>query len=348
MVRFGIIGTGGVAGGGARDFGENPEAELIAVADPSRERRAAFGERFGVPHVLASADELLGMDAVDAVYVAVPNYLHVPLAAQALEAGKHVILEKPLALSRADAEPLVEAARGAGTHFMLGMNQRFTAQVQRARQLVAQGRIGRAYHCKTYWRRRAGIPGIGSWFTRRELSGGGGLLDIGVHMLDNALFLLDNFRPRSVSGATYTEFGNRGLGEGDWGMSERARGQFDVDDFATAVIKLDGGATVLLEVAWAMHLDRSNDMNVELYGTEGAIDTYGQRLCRQAADGYHVIQSPDAGELTYPHASRMHHFVNVILGREEPCVTLDQVLSVQRVLDAIYRSAATGREVILE
>ena len=126
MVRFGIIGAGGVAGGAARDFGENPEAELIAVADPSGERRTAFGERFGVPNVLESADDLLALDAVDAVYIAVPNYLHVPLTVQALHAGKHVILEKPLALSRADAEPLVEAARGVGTHFMLGMNQRFT------------------------------------------------------------------------------------------------------------------------------------------------------------------------------------------------------------------------------
>jgi predicted dehydrogenase len=348
MVRFGIIGTGGVAAGGATDLAANPDAELIAVADPSRERVTAFADRFGVSTVLESAEQLVALDAVDAVYIAVPNYLHAAISTMALQAGKHVLQEKPLALSLADAAPLAAAARQSGKHFMLGMNQRFAPPVQRARQLVEQGRIGRPYHCKAYWRRRTGIPGIGSWFTRKELSGGGGLLDIGVHMLDNALYLLDNFRPRSVSGATYTEFGNRGLGEGGWGMSARAGEQFDVDDFATAVIKLDGGATVLIEAAWAMHLDRTNDMNVELYGTEGAIDTYGERLYRQEADGYHVIQVPDAGELTYPHASRMHHFVNVILGREEPCVTLDQVLSVQRVLDAIYRSAATGREVVIQ
>jgi predicted dehydrogenase len=308
----------------------------------------AFADRFGVSTVLESAEQLVALDAVDAVYIAVPNYLHAAISTMALQAGKHVLQEKPLALSLADAAPLAAAARQSGKHFMLGMNQRFAPPVQRARQLVEQGRIGRPYHCKAYWRRRTGIPGIGSWFTRKELSGGGGLLDIGVHMLDNALYLLDNFRPRSVSGATYTEFGNRGLGEGGWGMSARAGEQFDVDDFATAVIKLDGGATVLVEAAWAMHLDRTNDMNVELYGTEGAIDTYGERLSRQADDGYHIIESPDVGELTYPHASRMHHFVNVILGREEPCVTLDQVLSVQRVLDAIYRSAASGREVVIQ
>ncbi len=352
MVRFGIIGTGGVAGGGARDFGENPEAELVAVADPSRERRTAFGERFGVPHVLESADQLLDLDAVDAVYVAVPNYLHVPLTVQALRAGKHVILEKPLALSRADAEPLVEAARSAGAHragahFMLGMNQRFTPQVQRARGLVAQGRIGRAYHCKTYWRRRAGIPGIGSWFTRKSLSGGGGLLDIGVHMLDNALYILDNFDVHSVTGATYGEFGPSGAGEGGYGLSERTEAAFDVDDFATAMIKLAGGATVLIDAVWAMHNERRSEMNIELYGSEGAIDTYGDKLFRQQGSEYHAIEGPDAGPLIYPHTSRFHHFVNVILGREEPCVTLEQALAVQSVIDAIYASAANGKEVLL-
>ncbi len=347
MVRFGIIGTGGVAGGGARDFVENPDAELIAVADPSRERVTAFAERFGAPIVLESAEQLLAVDTVDAVYIAVPNYLHVPLAVHALEAGKHVILEKPLALSRADAGPLVEAAHAAGTHFMLGMNQRFTPQVQRARQLVAQGRIGRAYHCKTYWRRRAGIPGIGSWFTRRELSGGGGLLDIGVHMLDNALHILDDFKVHSVSGATYGEFGPIGAGDGGWGQSERSGSAFDVDDFATAMIKLAGGATVLIDAVWAMHHEHRNEMNVELYGTEGAIDTYGEKLFRQHGSEYHAIEGPDTGPLTYPHTSRFHHFVNVILGREEPCVSLDQALAVQRVIDAVYASAATGREVLL-
>lgn len=317
------------------------------MADPSGERRAAFGERFGVPNVLESADELLAMDAVDAVYIAVPNYLHVPLAAQALNAGKHVILEKPLALSRTDAEPLVEAARGSGRHFMLGMNQRFTPQVQRARGMVAQGRIGRAYHCKTYWRRRAGIPGIGSWFTRKELSGGGGLLDIGVHMLDNALYILDNFDVHSVTGATYREFGPAGAGEGGYGLSERTEAAFDVDDFATAMIKLGGGATVLIDAGWAMHNEHRSEMNIELYGSQGAIDTYGNKLFRQHGSEYHAIENPDAGPLAYPHTSRFHHFVNVILGREEPCVTLEQALAVQNVIDAIYASAASGREVLV-
>ena len=228
------------------------------------------------------------------------------------------------------------------------MNQRFEAPVQRARQMVEAGNIGHVYHCKAYWRRRSGIPRIGSWFTRKELSGGGALLDIGVHMLDNAFYLLNNFRPRSVSGATYNEFGRRSLGESNWGISERPDREFDVDDFATALIKLEGGITVLLEAAWAMHLDRSSNMNIELHGTDGALNTYEQQLCRQENDGYHIVELSDIDELNYPHTSRMHHFVNVILEREKVCVTLNQVLTVQRVIDAIYRSAMTSQEVIFD
>lgn len=350
MVRIGVIGAGGIALGSCRGFVEHPEAEIVAVAEPHRQRAAEFALRYDtVTQVVDEPERLLAIDEIDAVYVATPNHLHAPLSAMALQAGKHVLQEKPLALSMEDAAPLAAAARAADTHFMLGMNQRFAPPVQRARQLMEAGRIGRAYHCKAYWRRRAGIPRIGSWFTRKELSGGGALLDIGVHMLDDALYLLDDFRPRAVSGAACAEFGNRGLGEGGWGLSaSQADAAFDVEDFTTAAIKLDGGATVSLDAAWAMHLDRSGEMNVELYGTEGMIDTYGERLCRQEADGYHLIESPDAGGLAYPHADRMQHFVNVILGREELCVTLEQALSVQRVLDAIYRSASTGREVVLD
>lgn len=348
MVRFGIIGTGGIAAGGATDLAAHPDAELIAVADPSRERVTAFAARFGVEAVLENAQQLVALDAVDAVYVAVPNYLHAPVSTMALQAGKHVLQEKPLALSAADAAPLAAAARQSDRHFMLGMNQRFAPPVQRARQLVDQGRIGRPYHCKAYWRRREGIPGLGSWFTRKERSGGGGLLDIGVHMLDDALYVLDDFDVHSVSGATYAEFGPRGLGEGGWGLSERSGAPFDVDDFATALIKLKRGASVTLDAVWAMHAERRNAMNVDLYGTDGAIDTYGERLYRAQADGYHIIESPAAGDLAYPHASRFHHFVNVILGREEPCVTLEQALVVQRILDAVYASAATGREILFQ
>lgn len=349
MIRIGVIGAGGIARESCTELATHPDAEIVAVADPNTERAAEFALRYDtISNVMEEPERLLAIKEIDAVYIATPNHLHAPLSVMALQAGKHVLQEKPLALSLEDAAPLAAAAREANTYFMLGMNQRFNAPVQRARQIVEAGNIGRVYHCKAYWRRRSGIPRIGSWFTRKKLSGGGALLDIGVHMLDNAFYLLNNFRPLSVSGASYNEFGRRSIGEGSWGSSERPGREFSVDDFATALIKLEGGITVLLDAAWAMHLDRGSNMNIELYGTEGSLNTYEQQLCRQENDGYHTVELSDIDELNYPHTSRMHHFVNVILERERVCVTLNQALTVQRVIDAIYRSAMTSREVIFD
>ena len=162
-------------------------------------------------------EELLARDDLDAVYVAVPNAFHEEVAVQALQAGKHVLLDKPFALNTQAAENIVAAAEAAGRTLMLGMNQRFERNVQSAKALIADGRLGDVYHLKAFWRRRAGIPRMGSWFTNKSVSGGGALLDIGVHVLDVAMHLIDNFRPVSVSGATFTRFGNRGLGEGRLG-----------------------------------------------------------------------------------------------------------------------------------
>lgn len=231
---------------------------------------------------------------------------------------------------------------------MLGMNQRFDSNVQRARQLCRAGRFGEIYHVKAYWKRRAGIPRLGSWFTNQASSGGGALLDIGVHVLDVALHLLDNFKPLSVSGATFTRFGNRGLGEGGWGRSERTFDTFDVDDFATALIRLEGGAVVALEAAWAIHQRRGNEHDVLLYGEDAGMAVYAGEIFEPGDAGeYRVVENPRTPPPDYPHCSRAEHFINVLLDREAPIIDLDQALAVQRVLDAVYTSAASNREVLL-
>lgn len=348
MVRVGVIGAGGIARASCEELAAHPDAEIIAVADPNQESASEFALRYDTIRTMTAEPEiLLAMPEVDAVYIATPNHLHMKFSKMALRAGKHVLQEKPLARNLEEALSLADLVHESDVHFMLGMNQRFSAEMQYSKQLIERDRIGRVYHCKAYWRRRSGIPRIGSWFTQKNLSGGGGLLDIGVHMLDNTLYLLNNFLPHSVSGSTYREFGSRGLGDGRWGQSIRSDQPFDVDDFATAIIKLEGGVTILLEAAWAMHMDCKSEMNVELHGTDGAIDTYRQRLYFQKDDGYHAVEFPNTADLKYPHTSRMHHFIDVVLGREELCVTIEQAIAVQSIIDAIYKSSDTGQEVIL-
>lgn len=347
-INLGMIGAGQIAAFTSREFRRHPDCLITAVADPNEARAAELSSLVRAEHTYTEVDELLGRSDLDAVYIAVPNAHHEALAIAALNAGKHVLLDKPFALNAAAAENVIAAAQTNDRTLMLGMNQRFERNVQRARRLVETGRFGDIYHVKAFWRRRAGIPRMGSWFTNKSVAGGGALLDIGVHVLDVALHLLDNFHPVSVSGATFTRFGNRGLGEGGWGRSEREFDTFDVDDFASAMIRLDGGAVVNLEASWALHQRESNEHDVLLYGETAGMGVYSNQLFEPGeGDEYRIIQNPAAPDIAYPHCSRAEHFINVLLGRESSIIDLNQALAVQRILDAIYKSAETGREVTL-
>lgn len=345
-LRFAMIGAGQISQGAAGEITALPNVRLVGVADPSTERAAALAGKYGATPVA----DLAGLTAlgVDAVYIAVPNALHADLAERALRAGMHVILDKPFAISHAEALRAATAATDAGKILMLGMNQRFTREARRARAIAASGRLGRIYHAKAFWLRRAGAPKIGTWFTNKDLAGGGALLDIGVHVLDLALCVLNRFDPVSVTGQTYTMFGHRGLGEGGWGMSERSGGRFDVDDFATALVRFADGTTLQLEAAWALHQREANRHDVQLYGDEGGLSAMTGELFRFGAQPgeYHIEQSP-AIALAEPGGNRFSHFVAVIRGTEANAIPVAQSLAVQRIIDGIYESTRTGREVRL-
>ncbi len=320
----------------------------MALSDPHGQRLAELAGALGDVRTYADNQTLLADPELDAVFVATPNALHAPLALRALAAGKHVIVEKPLASSASEAEALIEAAERAGRTLSVAMNQRFLPDSQRLAELVQSGKLGHVYQAKAFWYRRAGIPKLGTWFGKKELAGGGALFDIGVHLLDLALFLMNRFDPVSVSGQVYCNFGRRGLGEGGWGMSERVHTDFDVDDGATALIRFGDGATLSLDVAWAIHQKEPDRMNLLLHGTEAGASCFPGELYRQGAEAgaYECVTLPET-PLRYPHANRFHHFIGTILGSEEPCITLAQALSVQRILDAIYESSRLGREVML-
>jgi len=347
-IRLGMIGAGQIALFTSREFRRHSGCDVLAVADPNAERAAELAAMVRAEHTYTDVAKLLARDDLDAVYIAVPNAHHEAVAVAALEAGKHVLLDKPFALNADAAANIVAAAGKADRTLMLGMNQRFERNVQSAKALIADGRLGDVYHLKAFWRRRAGIPRMGSWFTSKSVAGGGALLDIGVHVLDVALHLIDNFHPVSVSGATFTRFGNRGLGEGGWGRSEREFDDFDVDDFATAMIRLEGGAVISLEASWALHQPSGNDHDVIAYGEDAGLAVYSNQLFEPGEGGeYRIVQNPNAPAIAYPHCSRAEHFINVLLGTETPIINLDQALAVQKVLDGIYQSAATGKEIQL-
>lgn len=345
-LRFGVIGAGAISQYACGSINGHKRAKVVAAHDPNAERLAELAKAHAIARTYPQVEAMLADKEVDAVYIAVPNKFHAPLAKQALQAGKHVILDKPFALSTAEALEVAAAAKASGKVFTLGMNQRFNGGSQKVRSLVEQGTLGEVYHAKAFWFRRSGIPKLGTWFGNKQLAGGGALLDIGVHLLDLALWTMGNFEPVAVSGQTYTKFGNRGLGEGGWGKSDRdAKLTFDVDDFASALIKMRNGATVTLDVSWACHQQDGNRQDVQLYGTEGGASCYPAKLFKPNAQGeYQVVENFDA-PVRFAHCERFHNFINAVLGDEPLMTTVDQALAVQRILDGIYESTRTGAEV---
>ncbi|MGI6087398.1 MAG: Gfo/Idh/MocA family protein [Kiritimatiellia bacterium] len=347
-INVGIIGAGGIAVNHADGVKAHGGAQVVAVADSSAERCRAMADTYQIPKIYTDFRKLVADPEIDAVIVGLPNYLHLPVSLAALSAGKHVLLEKPIAMNYSEAQQIVNAARKHKRVLMPAMNMRFNKKVQTIKTLAQRGEFGEIYQVKAYWLRRSGCPRFGTWFGQKKLAGGGAILDIGVHALDAALYLLDNWRPLSVSSAVYSKFGPRGLGEGGWGKSDIGKHQFDVEDSGIAFIRLAGGVTLTLEACWAQHAEQSNKLGLELFGTEAGADGFAGKVFRYGKKpGEYEVVEPQDIPLRHPAASRQGHWLDVILGKDKPDVTMQQALVVQKILDAIYKSAKTRREVRL-
>ena len=272
------------------------------------------------------------------------------MAIAALERGKHVLCEKPLAHTLADAEAMVRAAISAGRALDVTFNHRQRGDVQVLKAHIDQGGLGRIYHAKATWMRRSGIPGMGGWFTSRALAGGGPLIDLGVHVLDMALYLMGEPEAVAVSAATYAELGPRGRGgRGDTG----GQSVYDVEDLATAFVRLAGGATLLLEASWAAYGRHQDDFGVALYGTEGGADievvNYGwQDTLRIYGDigGVPAVMRPQVTKGT-GHESVIRAFVAALRSGDWSALTGAVALRRSQIIDACYRSAQEGRELAL-
>jgi predicted dehydrogenase len=347
-LRCAVIGAGGIGLDHLVSLSACPRAASVAIAESNPQRAKEATERFRISRSYSDYRELLDQPDIDAVTIALPNHLHATVAIEALEARKHVLLEKPMATNSKDALKIVETAKRMKRLLMVAQNFRFNRHTQMARTIIERGDLGEVYHARGFWVRRNGIPRIGSWFTQKQYAGGGCTYDIGVHMLDCCLHLMRDFDVVSVSGHTHSKFGRRGLGEMDWGRSEvDVKKPFDVEDFSVALLKTKSGKSMLLEVGWAAIIPTdAREYGVDLLGTEAGISLFPARLLRNVADGFETVQ------LHVRHTpfteNRVHHFVNCILDSKKPMVALEESLKTQQILDAIYLSAATGKEVRLK
>ena len=201
-----------------------------------------------------------------------PTFLHAPIAIAALERGLHVLSEKPLARNGEEGRQMVEAAQKAGRVLDVAFNHRRRGDIQKLKGIIDDGEMGRPYYAKASWLRRQGIPMLGSWFTNPELAGGGPLADIGVHVLDYSLHLLGEPKVLSVSASTHSELGPRGLGGNARYTAMKSAHKFEVEDFASAFIRLEGGGTLILEAGWAAYREEDDLMDFTVYGTDGGAE----------------------------------------------------------------------------
>ncbi len=342
-----VIGAGAIGLNHIESFQKHPDARVVALAEVSPERGREAADKFGIAELVTDYKQLLARDDIHVVSIALPNYLHAPVGLEALQAGKNVMIDKPMATNATDAAKLVEEAKKRGVLLMVGQNLRMVPQVQTAKQMIERGDLGELYHAKTAMMRPSGIPRIGSWFTQTKFAGGGSIYDIGVHALDRCLFLMGEFEAASVSGQTYAQFGPRGIGDGNWGKGEIDPAKpFDVDDLAIALIKLKSGRTVLLEASWAAYFEHGADYT-QVFGSEGGLIVPSMKWTHADASGTGQVTEEAPLLPTTVDPNRMAHFIDVLQGETEAYIKPEESLNLQRILDAIYESARTGAEVRL-
>ena len=343
--KVGVVGAGGAGRllhlPALRELGD---VEVVALCDARRERAEEVAKAFGVPGVFTDYRDLL-REELDMVTIGLPNFLHAEVACAALEAGRHVVVEKPLAESMASARRMVECAERTGRHLFMAVQNRHRARVRMLRQMVLSGRMGEVYHIQCSILRRRGYPGMGSWFTNKELSGGGCLLDIGVHVLDMAWYIAAEPRPLRAVGMTYAKFGHLERKPSNFGDYD-PEGVVDVDDFAAGFIVFEGGLSLALTVSWAMNNQQSG-FQIRVFGTKAGA-SYDPFVIYSEDGGVVTDTTPLVRDDFSAYAAEFRHYVRVCQGKEEPCITPRAALTVQAMLEALYKSSEEGREVPVE
>ncbi|MBI2844039.1 MAG: Gfo/Idh/MocA family oxidoreductase [Armatimonadetes bacterium] len=343
-IKVGVIGCGGIAR--RRHFPAllaQPDVEVVAACDVDENCVQSVASEFGVPRVFSDYKDMLSMDEMDAVDICTPNFVHMAPTIAALEAGKHVLVEKPIARNAAEAARMVEAARKSGTKLMVAHCFRFRSDSQALKRFVDGGAMGEIYYARVHAIRRRGIPSWGV-FTDKEKQGGGPLIDIGVHILDTALWLMGYPRPVSASAMTYAKFGKRPGVIGLWGQWDY--NNFTVEDFAAGFVRFENGASLTIESSFAANIEKDS-MNFCILGTEGGCQFDPLKIFREE-HGTLVDLTPTCLPTVDMYQAEVRAFLDSIWNDTEPAVTGEQALTVAKVLDAIYESSERGAEVGIE
>ncbi len=355
VLRAGIIGLG-VGKAHAKGYTASINADLVAVCDTNAERLQLFADEWHVPERYNDIGMMLQDAKLDMVSICLPNALHAQYSIAALEAGINVVCEKPMAVNTQEARAMVEAAKRTGKKLMMSYNYRFRSDAQWMRQMITSGQLGTIYHVQVSWRRETGIPGWGL-FGSKAASGGGALIDLGVHVIDLALWLMDFPAVQTVSAQTRSLFGP--AGRKTWGRipGQKIEGGFDVDDGAVGFMRLGNGASMAMNITWAEHGQPQEDAyRVEVQGTEGTailhVRNYKNddtlRFYTEMA-GQPVTVIPGLRfDGPQGHEALIVDLAKSIRSGSEPETNGEQGLVAVEILEALYESSEKRREVVFD
>lgn len=366
--RAGIVGCGGIAH--QKHFpalkNASDRVEIVAFCDLIAERAKDAAKEFGTTDAKVYTDyhELLKDELIEIVYVLTPNVAHCPISVAAFEAGKHVMCEKPMAASAKDAEKMMEAWKKSGKLFTIGYQNRFRTDSQTLKRMCDDGEMGDIYYAQAHALRRRGVPTWGV-FTDKSQQGGGPLIDIGTHSLDLTLWLMDNYEPAAVTGVAFHKLGTtlkpeeQGNLWGAWNPDT-----YEVEDSAFGFITMKDGSLIILDAAWVINSTEERcaaaylcgtAAGAELTGTDGAdsLKLYMNKvMCgkqvRIEVDTVSGGIGPFSGDSEEPRDIECKVWLDAIEGKGEVAVKPEQAFIVTKILDAVYKSAESGRQIIFE
>jgi predicted dehydrogenase len=331
-LRIGLVGVGAAAQINHIPALHRTEGvEIVALCDRDPEKAARVAQKFGIAHSSGRLDDLLANDELDAVDLCTPNFLHAPMAMAALEAGKHVLCERPLARSADEAASMARAAKKADRVLMCALQHRFRADALLLKKFVEKGDLGDLFFAKAGWLRQRADWDSDEWRRQKRESGGGVVLDLGFQMLDLSLWMMGNPAVESVTASVHRQ--RKG----------------EVEDSASAFFRLASGATLTLELTWGLLMEK-DFAYVNLFGSGGAALLNPLRV-HKGMHGSLVNVTPnlETSRNQYKHSieAQIGHFADVLRKGVKPMGTAEEILPVMELMDAIYRSAEQGREVRL-
>ena len=345
-LKVAVIGLGGIAHTHVPGWRASPYTEIVAGGDINPAVFESWKEKYGVTRFTENSWDLFNDPEIDIIDICTPNMFHAPLAIAAMQAGKHVLCEKPLAPTPDDIRQMIDARNRSGKMLMTAQHFRFRGISQAVKAEVDSGVLGSIYHARAWMLRRSGLP-LSPTFLYKKNAGGGPTIDIGVHILDLTLWLMGHPKPVAVSGVARTELAHHKDSFTSWGRKPVPQ-DMDVEDFAAAFVRFENGATLMLEVSWLLHHNaQGEDARLWLYGTEGGCE-WPQANFMSANYKARQLETRTlqlTADTMEAHALECVEFANAVKEGLPSPVPAEDSLYVQTILDGIYRSQAAGKEV---